>query len=137
MKRWSLVVAVVALPLLVAGCTPSASGDTPAAGSSASPAASIGSQALPPTVVSPGELDTRDATVVVATALVLAVPDGTEAEWSGTTADPTIAEFSAGGASEGAVFRPGFEARKVGTTTATLTGPGGQQIAFTISVVAP
>lgn len=137
MKRSALAAVLVAAPLLMAGCAPAASDDAPVAGGGASPAASASAQILAPTIVSPGELDTRQATVVVATALVIAVPDGTEAEWTGTTADPTIADFSAGGASEGAVFRPGFQARKVGTTAATLSGPDGQEIDFTISVVAP
>lgn len=137
MKRSALVAVLVAAPLLMAGCAPAASEGTPATGGAASPAASASAEILAPTIVSPGELDTRQATVVVATALVIAVPDGTEAEWTGTTADPTIADFSAGGASEGAVFRPGFQARKVGTTAATLSGPDGQEIDFTISVVAP
>lgn len=137
MKRSPLMILAVALPLIVSGCAPTASSDGPPLQSTPSSAASAEAKALAPTVVSPGELDTREATVVVATALVIAVPDGTEAEWTGTTADPTIAEFSAGGASEGAVFRPGFEARKVGKTAATLTGPDGQTISFTISVVAP
>lgn len=137
MKRSALAAVLVAASLLMAGCAPAASDDAPVAGGGASPAASASAQILAPTIVSPGELDTRQATVVVATALVIAVPDGTEAEWTGTTADPTIADFSAGGASEGAVFRPGFQARKVGTTAATLSGPDGQEIDFTISVVAP
>ncbi|MDQ1121900.1 hypothetical protein [Microbacterium trichothecenolyticum] len=137
MKRSPLVALALVLPLMMAGCTPTASPDSSSHDMTPESAASAGAQALSPTIVSPGELATREATVVVATELVIAAPDGTEADWTGTTADPTIAEFSAGGASEGAVFRPGFEARKVGKTAATLTGPDGQTISFTISVVAP
>jgi hypothetical protein len=132
------VAALVAIALVTSGCT--AAGDTaqPAGvSSSATPSTAGGLQALPPTIVSPGELDGTDVAVVIGTALVIAVDDGTEDRWRGTTADPSIAEFSAGGSDEGATFRPGFEARTVGSTQATLTGPDGREIAFTISVVAP
>lgn len=74
--------------------------------------------------------------MVQGTALVLAVPEGTEASWSGTTGDVAIAEFSPGGPSEGAVYRPGFIVRDVGTTDATVTGADGSTVAFTITVVA-
>lgn len=143
MKRVAFITAgVLAAGLALAGCSPSA--DTSAstdtgAGSSASadPNPASSAQALPPTIVSPGDLDGRDVSVIVGTALVLAVAEGTEAEWQGSTADRSIAEFSAGGASEGATFRPGFEARATGTTDATVTGPDGAPIDFRISVVAP
>lgn len=129
----------IALPLLIAGCTPTASAPAVPAESAAapSPSSSPGEQLLPPAIVSPGDLAGADVSVAIGSALVVAVADGTEAEWTGTTADVTIAEFSAGGPSEGAVFRPGFIARALGTTAATVTGPDGQQIDFTISVVAP
>ncbi len=142
MKRSSFIVAgAVAATLLLAGCTATADsssngGDT---GSSLSvkPGPSASTQALPPTLVSPGDLDGRDVTVIVGTSLVIAAPDGTDAEFTGTTADRTVAEFSAGGASEGATFHPGYIARATGTTDATLTGPDGKEITFRISVVAP
>jgi len=140
MRRSSFVVAgIVATGVLATGCAPSAgspagSGTTAA---SAAPVASASAQALPPTIVSPGDLDDTDVSVVIGTALVIAVPDGTEGEWTGTTTDTTVAEFSAGGASEGATFRPGFIARGMGTTDATLTGADGREIDFRISIVAP
>ncbi|SDO81492.1 hypothetical protein SAMN04487848_2257 [Microbacterium sp. ru370.1] len=135
----TFALAAVALPLVIAGCTPTASAPAVPAESIAapSPSTSPGEQVLPPAVVSPGDLAGTDVSVSIGSALVVAVPDGTEAEWTGTTADVTIAEFSAGGPSEGAVFRPGFVARALGTTAATVTGPDGQQVDFTISVVAP
>lgn len=137
MKRSSLLAVLAAVVLLSAGCAP-AEAPTPAGGGSAStPAASGGLQALPPTILSPGELDGTDVSVIVGTALVIAVDDGTEDQWRGTTADTAVAEFSAGGSDEGATFRPGFEARATGTTEATLTAPDGREIRFTISVVAP
>lgn len=134
-----LALAAVALPLAIAGCTPTASAPAVPAESIAapSPSTSAAEQLLPPAVVSPGDLGGTDVHVAVGSALVVTVPDGTEAEWTGTTADVTIAEFSAGGPSEGAVFHPGFIARALGTTAATITGPDGQRIDFTISVVAP
>lgn len=139
MARSSLALAaLVAVVLATAGCTASGGGAQPAGvSSSPTPSTAGGLQALPPTIVSPGELDGTDVAVVVGTALVIAVDDGTEDQWSGTTTDPAIAEFSAGGSDEGATFRPGFEARKIGSTQATLTGPDGREIAFTLSVVAP
>ena len=142
MKRSPFLVAgVVISGLVLAGCTPAAdpapTSDASTSVAPANPQPSGSSQALPPTLVSPGDLDGRDVSVVVGTALVIAAPDGTDAEWTGTTADRTIAEFSAGGASEGATFHPGFIARGTGTTAATLTGPEGKEIAFRISVVAP
>ncbi|MCG7416143.1 hypothetical protein MHY30_01290 [Microbacterium sp. ACRRU] len=137
-RTWFAATAVVALAFVISGC---ASPTTPTAPAGASPSASVsadgGPQALPPTIVSPGELDGTDVAVIVGTALVVAVDDGTEDQWRGTTTDPAIAEFSAGGAEGGATFRPGFEAREIGTTQATLTAPDGREIAFTISVVAP
>jgi len=141
-KRSSFVVAgVLVAGLLLAGCTPAADPSPGGAGTGESaaitPGPSSSAQALPPTLVSPGDLDGRDVTVIVGTALVIAAPDGTDAEWTGTTADRTVAEFSAGGASEGATFHPGYIARATGTTGATLTGPDGKEISFRISVVAP
>lgn len=144
MKRSSFIVAgALAAALLLAGCSPAADSsssggaDTGSSSSAVKPGASASAQALPPTLVSPGDLDGRDVTVIVGTSLVIAAPDGTDAEWTGTTADRTIAEFSAGGASEGATFHPGYIARATGTTDATLTGPDGKNISFRISVVAP
>lgn len=129
---------VVTAAVLLAGCTPTAS-DAPAvpAVEAPSPAASMDDQAFAPTVASPEDLDGKDATVKVGTSLVVAVPDGTEAEWTGSTADVAIADFSPGGPSEGSIFRPGFLPHVVGKTDATLTGPDGKTIRFTLSVVAP
>lgn len=139
MKRSALVVAAVALPLALAGCAPAASDSTPVlpAPVTAAPSSTPGQQVLAPDVVSPATLAGTEVTVAIGGALVLDVPDGTEAEWTGSTTDLSIAEFSAGGPSEGAVFRPGFQVRAVGTTAATVTGPDGTRVAFTISVVAP
>ena len=137
MKRSSVVAVLVAVALLSAGCSPSGSTTSPSAGSPSSTTESGGLQALPPTIVSPGELDGEDVSVIVGTALVIAVDDGTEDQWRGTTTDPNVAEFSAGGSNEGATFRPGFTARELGMTEATLTAPDGREISFTISVVAP
>jgi len=136
-KRSLPIVAAVALPLMLSGCTVGEASTPPpaAVGSASTPAAS--DQALAPTVVSPGDLQGATITVVIGTSLVIAVPDGTEADWTGTTVDLSIAEFSGGGPSEGAVFRPGFQSRAVGKTAATLAGPEGAPIAFTLSVVAP
>lgn len=133
--RLALVVTAV---VLLAGCTPTAS-DAPAvpAAEAPNPATSMDDQAFAPTVASPEDLDGKDATVKIGTSLVVAVPDGTEAEWTGSTADVAIADFSPGGPSEGSVFRPGFLPHAVGKTAATLTGPDGKTIRFTLSVVAP
>ncbi|WP_295784504.1 hypothetical protein [uncultured Microbacterium sp.] len=132
------VVAAVAMALVLTGCAPetssSPSTEAPsAAAPSSSPSAIEG--ALPPTFVAPDALEGTDVKVVQGTALVLTVPDASEAEWTGTTADVAIAEFSPGGPSEGAVFRPGFLVREVGSTAATLTGADGKTISFTITVV--
>jgi len=129
---------VVTAGVLLAGCAPAAS-DTPVppAADAPSPAASVDDQAFAPTVVSPEDLDGKDATVKIGTSLVLAVPDGTEAEWTGSTADVAIADFSPGGPSEGSVFRPGFLPHEIGQTAATLTGPDGKTLRFTLSVIAP
>ncbi len=136
MKRISTVAVALALPLMVVGCTPSGSEEPTGAGpvASASPSASGMDQMLAPTTVAPADLEGADVRVIRGTSLVLAVPDGSEAEWTGTTGDVAIAEFSAGGPSEGAVFRPGFVVREIGETDATVTGPDGRTIAFTITV---
>ncbi|MFJ4039113.1 hypothetical protein ACIPVB_13665 [Microbacterium sp. NPDC090007] len=140
MKRTPLlpVVVAVAAAIVLAGCAP----ETPSAPTSDGPSASAPSPsespiegALPPTFVAPDELAGTDVKVILGTALVLTVPDASEAEWTGTTADVAIAEFSPGGPSEGAVYRPGFIVREVGSTSATLTGADGRTIAFTITVV--
>ncbi|MCJ1706725.1 hypothetical protein [Microbacterium sp. VKM Ac-2923] len=136
MKRITTAAVAVALPLMIAGCTPSASEDSSGgADASSVPSATAADQLLPPTTVAPADLEGTDARVILGTSLVLAVADGSEGEWTGTTADVAIAEFSPGGPSEGAVFRPGFIVREVGTTDATVTGPDGRTIAFTITVV--
>lgn len=139
MRRSAIAVAALVLSLLVTGCAPT--GPDPVApisgGTVSSPTPSSQDQALPPAIVSPADLAGTEVSVSLGSAVVLAVADGTEAEWAGTTLDRAVAEFSAGGPSEGAVFRPGFIARALGTTAAAVTGPEGQEIAFTISVVAP
>lgn len=138
MVRWSsAVVALVAVSLVTAGCSTADETPPPVVAPSSVTNPSASPQALPPTMVSPDELNGKNVAVVIGTALSVTVPDGTEDQWRGTTDDPTIAEFSAGGSDEGATFRPGFIARKLGTTKATLTGPDGTKSAFTISVVAP
>jgi hypothetical protein len=135
-KRISIVVLAAALPLLIAGCTPTASEEpsTADAAASTAPSPSGMDQMLPPTTVAPNDLAGTDVRVIRGTSLVLAVPEGSEAEWRGTTADVAVAEFSAGGPSEGAVFRPGFIVREVGSTAATVTGPDGATVSFTITV---
>lgn len=139
MARSSVALAVVvAVTVALTGCTASPDAVVPPVASpSVAPSGDGGLQALPPTIVSPGELDGTDVSVVIGTALVLAVDDGTEDHWHGTTADVTVAEFSAGGSDEGATFRPGFQARSLGSTAATLTSPEGRRIDFTLTVVAP
>ncbi|MBB3158528.1 hypothetical protein FHS07_002224 [Microbacterium proteolyticum] len=136
MKRTRIVVLAAVLPLLIAGCTPTASEDPSTAEpvTSTTPSPSGMDQMLPPTIVEPSDLEGTDVPVIRGTSLVLAVPEGSEAEWRGTTADVAVAEFSAGGPSEGAVFRPGFIVREVGSTAATLTGPDGATVSFTITV---
>ncbi len=131
------LIAVVVLAPALAGCAPASTPPSPDVVVTAepSPTSSAMEGALPPAFVAPDALEGTDVKVVLGTALVLTVPDGTEAEWKGTTADVAIAEFSSGGPSEGAVFRPGFLVREVGTTAATLTGADGRTIAFTITVV--
>lgn len=137
----AVVLVAVVLPLALSGCTPDAA--EPASSGIAStqvgstPAASPGQQVASPTIVAPEDLDGTEVSVVIGAALVIAVPDGAEAEWTGGTTDPSIAEFSRGGPSEGAVFRPGFVARAVGVTPATMTGPDGREFSFTLSVKAP
>ncbi len=127
--------ALVAVPLLLAGCTDDASQAAPVSGGSLpASSASASADVFAPTLVTPEDLADTTVSIGLGGALVIAVPDGTDAEWSGTTDDPTIAEFSAGGASEGAVFHPGFVARGMGTTAATLIGPDGTLTAFEISV---
>lgn len=135
-RSWFAVAAVVAVALVTTGCTATTEPAVPAAPAPAS-STPAGLQALPPTIVSPGQLDGTDVAIVIGTALVIAVEDGTEDQWRGTTADVTIAEFSAGGSDEGATFRPGFVGRATGSTGATLTAPDGREIRFTIDVVAP
>lgn len=136
MKRIRTVALAAALPLLIAGCAPTTSEGTSGGvpEGSAAPSASAADQLLPPTTVVPADLAGTDVRVIRGTSLVLAVADGTEAEWTGTTADVAIAEFSPGGPSEGAVFRPGFIVREIGSTDATVTGPDGETVAFTITV---
>lgn len=137
MTRSSAVLAtLVAMVITLTGCTATETAPI-AASPSLTPHTDGGLQGVPPTIVSPGELDGADVSVVVGTALVVAVDDGTEDQWRGATSDVKIAEFSAGGSDEGATFRPGFEARATGSTAATLTAPDGRSISFTISVVAP
>lgn len=138
MKRSPAAAAVLlAASLLMAGCTapvdesPLVQGGAP----NAEPTNTAG--VMTPTIVAPAELDGTTVTAVVGAAVVLTVPAGSEGEWAGSEDDPTIAEFSAGGVSEGGTFQPSFIARGTGTTGATLVGPDGGIVHFTIEVTAP
>lgn len=137
MKRSGIAAVLIAVPLLAVGCAPEAP-EIPATEVTAaapSPSSTTMDGMLPPAIVAPTDLEGTEQRVVLGTSLVLTVPEGTESQWTGTTADVAIAEFNPGGPSEGAVFQPGFLVRAVGTTTATLTGPDGQTVSFTIDVV--
>ncbi len=86
-----------------------------------------GEQVPEPAIASPDDLAGTDVRVVIGSALVVAVPDGTEAEWTGTTADVTIAEFLRRRTLGGRGVPPGFIARALGTTAATVTGLTGSR----------
>ena len=100
------------------------------------PSASAGQQLPAPIILEPSALAGKQIRISLQIPLVVKVDATALATWTGTVADPSVAAFTAGGERNGASFDPGFTAVKVGTTQATLTGPDGKIIAFTITVVA-
>ncbi|MEX0151322.1 hypothetical protein [Microbacterium sp. LMI1-1-1.1] len=139
MKRSPAAAAVLlAASLLLTACTaPAENGGPIVQGGAPNAEPSNSAGVMTPTIVAPDELDGTTVTAVVGAAVVLTVPEGSEGEWAGSEDDPTIAEFSAGGMSEGGSFQPSFIARGTGTTGATLVGPDGGIVHFTIEVTAP
>lgn len=70
--------------------------------------------------------------ITIENPLVVNVPD--PVGWSGEVEDSAVAEFIPGRDDGSAVFNPGFEAVGTGSTGASLTGPDGDEYAFTIVV---
>ncbi len=140
LRRIIGIAALVAAVIVVAACTntetPSRSTTAPAVSPSADASSASMSQLRPPVFVQPDKLAGQTIGVREGSAVVVTVGsagDGLD-KWNGSTEDASIAVFSAGGVRDGASFNPGFDAKKVGITKATLTDPSGKTVSFTIEV---
>lgn len=69
--------------------------------------------------------------------IVLAVPEGTEAQWSATVDRPDVVRFTSGGDRGGWVARPGLDALEAGSAQVEIAGPGDQDLALDVIVVEP
>lgn len=89
-----------------------------------------------PIYFTPEDLQGKDVSISLDIPLTITIEDDADLDkWHGEVTDDTVAEFTAGKMQDGASFNPGFNALKTGTTDATLTGPDGKEITFTITVV--
>lgn len=132
MKRKALIIAgALSASLLFAGCSQPAHDPGPGPDSSAD-------QQLPgPIFFTPEELDGKSVSISQKIPLVVKIEDDKELTgWKGEATNTEIAKFISGEIRDGASFAPGFEGLSVGTTTATLSGPAGKTISFTLTVVA-
>lgn len=102
------------------------------------PSAGVSGQQLPaPIILEPSALAGKQVSISLQIPLVVRINDDTAlAKWTGSVADSSVATFVPGGQRNGASFNPGFTGVKVGSTAATLTGPDGKVVAFTLTVVA-
>ena len=89
-----------------------------------------GSQALPPVMIDPAT--TTEVSVRITNSIVLTVAD--PGNWSATIADSEIAKFVAGGDQGSYMTNPSITPLAVGSTTATITSPGGMNYLLTITV---
>ena len=130
MNRKSVAVAAIVVAVMsLVGCAQTA----PQPG----PSTSAGQQLPAPIIREPSALAGQQIRISLQIPLVVKIDDTTAlAKWTGSVADSSVATFVAGGERNGASFNPGFNGVKVGTTQATLTGPDGKVIAFTLTVVA-
>ena len=97
-----------------------------------------------PAVIAPVVEDVGDlpgATVELRVGQVLDITTGSLAvdSYSGTVADPKVAEFVAGHIDATATFNPGVTGLAEGTTTVVLSNSNGgiQDVTFTVDVSAP
>lgn len=139
-RKFIGVAALIAAAIVMTACTsagtPTRSTTVPATNPSAESSSAGNSQLRPPVFVPPDKLAGQTISVRQDSAVVITSEStGDElGKWKGSTEDASIAVFSAGGVRDGASFNPGFDAKKVGTTKATLTDPAGKSVSFTIQV---
>ncbi|PFG18175.1 hypothetical protein ATK74_2757 [Propionicimonas paludicola] len=139
-RKFIGVAALIAATIMMTACTsagaPARSTTVPATSPSAEASSAGNSQLRPPVFVEPDKLAGQTISVRQDSAVVITSEStGDElGKWTGSTEDATVAVFSPGGTRDGASFNPGFDAKKVGTTKATLTDPAGKSVSFTIQV---
>ncbi len=92
------------------------------------------SQALPPLIITPLELDGNIIEIPLEQLLVLSVPDQPD-KWTATISNPTIADFVAGKVNNTASFNPSFEPKHTGETPVTVMAPDEQEYNFTLRVL--
>lgn len=86
-----------------------------------------------PLVMSPADLEAEEITISSRRPLVIDVDD--PEHWRGNVDDNSIVMFTSGEDHGKYLTNPAFSAVDVGTTGATLAGPNGEEIAFTIIVL--
>jgi hypothetical protein len=138
MRRSAVVLAgTLASVFLVAAACSSGAESAGSAQSPESSAASSSPASLPaPIFFDPASLQGRTIKISRDIPLVLQVDDSELDLWTGAVGDPGIAGFSAGGSKGSYSVNPAFDAKREGTTAATLTGPDNAKISFTLTVVA-
>ncbi|MDN3497560.1 hypothetical protein QL996_16590 [Planococcus sp. APC 4015] len=91
---------------------------------------------IAPVTMDAGDLEGSTVELIVGQVLNIDTGDLAVDSYSGTAADPAIAEFVAGREDGGATFNPGFTALAVGSTDVVLSNSDGgiEEITFTIDV---
>lgn len=118
------VITIIGAVLGTSACT----SGTPSGQSSASDAGVIA-----PVIVQLADQDGRTVSVGLGNVVDLVAVD--PKAWTAKIADPSIAEFVAGGTRGGATFNPGLQPLAVGTTEVTLTNDSDDTtVVFTLEV---
>lgn len=124
--RFVPLLAAVVLGLAACGSsTPAETSSTP-----------IGGDVITPVTMDAGKLQGATVDLVVGQVLNINTGDLAVDSYTGTVADPKVAEFTPGRTDDSAEFNPGVKALAVGETEATLTNSDGgiQPLTFTVVV---
>jgi hypothetical protein len=108
-------------------------------GSSSSPTpTAIGGNLIAPVTMSANDLQGAKVDLLVGQVLNITTGSLATDSYTGTTADPHVAAFSAGYTKDGATFNPGVTGIAPGTTTVTMKNSNGgiQPLEFTVVVAA-
>ncbi|MGK9147623.1 hypothetical protein KXS11_08375 [Plantibacter flavus] len=119
--------------IVVLGAVLGTSACSDGAGSSSAQSSASDAGVIAPIIVQLADQDGRTVTVGLDNVVDLVAVD--PKAWTATIADPSIAEFVAGGTRGGATFNPGLQPLAAGTTEVTLkNGSDGSTVVFTLEV---